>query len=60
MKTMHRVTPKLSDLQMNETSNFPFDRLECIVPPTSLSYMTIASGFPEAFWAYSGEVSIFL
>ena len=24
---MHRVSPELSDLQMSETSNFPFDRL---------------------------------
>ena len=30
-KTMHWVLPKLSDLQMNETSNFLFDRLECIM-----------------------------
>ena len=27
---MHRVSPKVSDLQMNETSNFPF-QLESIV-----------------------------
>ena len=26
---------------------------------TSLSCMTLASGLPKAFWAYSGEVSIF-
>ena len=37
MITMHWVSPKLSDLQMNETSNFPF-RLESIVhPPLSFA-----------------------
>ena len=59
LKTMHRVHPKLSELQMSEISIFPFDRLECIVHLPSLSCMTIASSFTEAFWAYSGEVSIF-
>ena len=55
---MHWVSPKLSDLQMSETSNFLFDQLEYFVH-LRLSCMTIASGLPKAFWAYNGEVSIF-
>ena len=44
---------------MNETTNFLFALLKCVVhSPLSLSCMTIASGFTEAFWTYSGEISI--
>ena len=48
--------PKISVLRMNETSNFRTARVFCSL--TFLSCMTNASGFPETFWAYSGELSI--
>ena len=48
----------LSDLEMNETSKFPFDRLECI-EHCFFSSMNISLGLLEAFKAHSGEVSIF-
>ena len=48
MKTMHRVSPKLSDLQMTETSNFLFDRLECVVHiPLSPAWPLLR--FPRSF-----------
>ena len=59
MKTMRWVSPKLSDLQMNETSNFPFDRLECVVHLPLSPARPLHRVSPEAFWTYTGEVSIF-
>ena len=53
MKTMHWVSPKLSDLQMNETSNCPFDRLECCAHSSlslSLSLFRLLHMFPSSQW----------
>ena len=43
MKTMHRVSQKLSDLQMHETSNFPIDQLQQVSPVHSVPETNLTS-----------------
>ena len=52
---MHRVSPKLSDLQMSETSNFPF-RLESIVHLPHLSLLSAESS--KCIWDWRQVISL--
>ena len=52
MKTMHHVSPKLSEIQMNETSNCPFHRARvlCTLLSVFFDFYTCFPSFPSSQW----------